>query len=198
MRMLRHTLHRLGRDRRGVTIVEFALVAPVMLLVLMGLGDMLYQGYVQSVLTGAVQKAARDATIQGNAQNTAAIDAKVTSMVQYIAPAATFVSTRKSYQYFGAAAPEPFVDTNGNGIRDPGECYTDINGNQQWDADPGSTGQGGASDVTLYTMAVTYPRLFPVASLIGWSPTLTISATTFLKNQPYATQIQVTQVNRCT
>lgn len=192
-------VRRLRGDRRGVTIVEFALVAPVMLMLLMGLGDVLYQGYVQSILTGAVQKAARDATIEGNAQNTAALDAKVTSMVQSIAPAATFSSTRKSYQYFGAAAPEPFVDTNGNGICDAGESYTDVNDNNSWDADPGANGQGGASDATMYTMTMTYPRMFPIASLIGWPATQTISAMTFLKNQPYATQIQKTQASKkCT
>ena len=37
------TLHRLARDRRGVTIIEFAIVLPVMLLMMMGLGDLLYQ-----------------------------------------------------------------------------------------------------------------------------------------------------------
>ncbi|MBN8847181.1 MAG: pilus assembly protein, partial [Sphingomonas sp.] len=97
-------LHRLRRDRRGATIVEFAIVAPVMLLLLMGLADVIYQGYVQSALTGAVQKAARDATIEGNGnvQNTDALDAKVQAMVRKIAPAATFSSTRKSYAYFGA------------------------------------------------------------------------------------------------
>ncbi|OJV33887.1 TadE family protein [Sphingomonas sp. 67-36] len=193
-------LHRLRRDRRGATIVEFAIVAPVMLLLLMGLADVIYQGYVQSALTGAVQKAARDATIEGNGnvQNTDALDAKVQAMVRKIAPAATFSSTRKSYAYFGAAAPEPFVDSNHNGVRDAGECFTDINGNGVWDSDPGANGQGGASDVTMYTMTATYPRLFPIAKMVGWSSKLTISAMTFLKNQPYATQIQKTQATICT
>ena len=61
-------LRRLGRDRRGVTIVEFAMVAPVLSLLMMGLGDMLYQMYVKEMLTGSVQKAARDSGIQGGAQ----------------------------------------------------------------------------------------------------------------------------------
>ncbi|MBN8850192.1 MAG: pilus assembly protein, partial [Sphingomonas sp.] len=99
---------------------------------------------------------------------------------------------------FGAAAPEPFVDSNHNGVRDAGECFTDINGNGVWDSDPGANGQGGASDVTMYTMTATYPRLFPIAKMVGWSSKLTISAMTFLKNQPYATQIQKTQATICT
>ena len=83
-------------------------------------------------------------------------------MVKNIAKNATIVFTRKNYDSFSVIKPEPFTDTNGNGIRNTGECYTDINGNSQWDADPGVSGQGGANDVTLYTVTVTYPRLFPL------------------------------------
>ena len=61
-----------------------------------------------------------------------------------------------------------------------------------WDADPGLSGQGGANDVTLYTMTITYPRLFPVTKALGVSSTQTITATTLLKNQPYATQTLTT------
>jgi len=188
----------LRSDRRGAVLVEFALLTPVMLLMLMGLGDMLYQVYTQSILNGELQKAARDSGIEGGAASTSTIDAKVQTMVMKIAPGATFTSTRKSYDSFSEVAPEPFTDTNGNGVRDPGECFTDENGNGTWDQDPGAAGQGGASAVTVYTMTATYPRLFPVAGLFGWPTTQTVSATTLLKNQPYATQTTTANVTVCT
>lgn len=191
-------IRKLRRDRRGVALVEFAIVAPVMLLMLMGLGDMLYQTYTQSILNGELQKAARDSGIEGGATSTSTIDAKVETMVKKIAPNATFTSTRKSYDTFSEVAPEPFTDTNSNGVRDPGECFTDENGNGTWDQDPGAAGQGGASAVTVYTMTATYPRLFPVAGLLGWPTTQTVSATTLLKNQPYATQTTTTNTTVCT
>lgn len=196
--MIACLLARLRRDRRGATIIEFAIVAPVMMLLMMGLGDLLYQVYAQSVLNGAVQKAARDSGIEGGAANISTIDGTVQTIARQIAPAATFVPTRKSYDSFAEVAPEPFTDTNGNGVRNAGECFTDMNGNGSWDADPGSTGQGGASAVTLYTMTMTYRRLFPVAGLFGWPATQTISATTLLKNQPYATQVTTASTTICT
>ena len=52
--------------------------------------------------------------------------------------------------------------------------------------------------MTLYTMTLTYPRLFPVAGLMGWSNSATISAQTLLKNQPYASQQTVTATTICT
>lgn len=195
---MRRPLRSLRRNSRGVTAVEFAIVAPVMMLMLMGICDLAYQIYAQSILNGALQKAGRDATIQGAANNTTQIDDKVKSMIQKIAANATFTVTRKNYDSFSVIKPEPFTDNNSNGIRNTGECYTDVNGNGQWDQDPGSDGQGGADDVTLYTMTVTYPRLFPVAGFFGWPSKQTISATTLLKNQPYASQTVVTPKQICT
>jgi Flp pilus assembly protein TadG len=202
----------LARDTRGATIVEFAFVAPVMCVLLMGLCDLAYQVYAQSIVNGVVQKAGRDSTVQGanDSASTAAIDAKAAASLRVISKTlvndcsgnastvATYCVTRKNYDQFSDVRAEPFTDTNGNGIRDPGECYTDINGNNAWDADPGTDGQGGANDVTLYTMTVNYPRLFPVAGLLGWTKTNTITASTLLKNQPYATQSVVTAKQVCT
>jgi len=188
----------LRRDTRGATMVEFAIVSPVMILMMMGLGDLGYQVYAQSILNGAMQKAGRDSAIQGGANNTAAIDAKVSTMVKTIAKNATITFTRKNYDTFSVIKPEPFTDSNGNGVRDPGECFTDINRNNQWDADPGESGQGGADDVTVYTATVTYPHLFPVVGLLGWPATQTITASTLLKNQPYASQTTVTPTTVCT
>lgn len=195
--MIAH-MRRLWRDRRGNAITEFGLLAPVMLALFMGLSDVLYQAYLQSVLNGAVQKAGRDSGIEGGANNTSAIDAKVQTSVRQLARSATFSSSRKSYDSFTEVAPEPFVDTNGNGTREAGECYTDQNANQTWDSDPGTTGQGGANAVALYTMTVSYPRLFPIMGFFGVSNTQTISSSTLLKNQPYSTQSTTTAATVCT
>lgn len=194
---MRSFARRLRRDRRGATLIEFAMVAPVMLLLMMGLGDLLFQVYAQAVLTGAVQKAARDSGIQ--AADSTTIDATVIATIRPLIKnltancaanpgAGTWCSTRKSYDTFSQVPPEPLFDTNGNNVRDPGECFIDQNGNGVWDVDRGTTGQGGASAVALYTMTITYARMFPVARLFGWSSTQTISSILVLKNQPYASQ----------
>ena len=43
---------RLRRDERGVTVVEFALLAPVLLVTLLGMFDMGYTMYAQTLLQG--------------------------------------------------------------------------------------------------------------------------------------------------
>lgn len=209
--MIARTLARLPSATRGATIIEFAIVAPVMLTLVMGLGELAYQGYMQSVLTGAIQKAGRDSTIQGAAVQTSQIDGVVLAQLSQLrsgwapncsnAPptnSPTYCSTRKSYASFGQVAPEPFVDNNHNGQYDASvDCFTDINGNGVWDADPGITGQGGANDVVVYSMTITYPRIFPVFGLIGLSSSATLTGSTTLKNQPWATQTSYTPKQIC-
>lgn len=180
---------RLASDRRGVTVIEFAIVAPVLCGLLMGLFDLMYQSYVQSILDGAMYKAGRDSALEANMANATEIDAKVVNMVSVLGPGMKFVPERRSYSSFLLVKPEHITDKNGNGRLDKGECFDDVNGNKQWDADPGRNSQGGANDVTRYTMRVTYTRLFPVAGLFGMSPTQTLVGETLLKNQPYRTQV---------
>jgi Flp pilus assembly protein TadG len=195
---MRSFLPALLRNQRGGPATEFVLVLPITLLLVLGFGDLAYQAYLESVLTGAVQKAGRDSTIQGAATQSSQIDQKVINAVKVAAPRATFVSSRANYDNYSEVGPEPFTDTNHNGARDRGECYSDVNANSQWDSDPGQQGQGGASDVTVYKMQATFPRLFPFAWLVGWSQSVTITASTVLKNQPYATQTVNTVSTICT
>ena len=185
----RSLLQRLRDDRRGVTIVEFAVIAPVLLLTILGLSDLGYRGYVQSILDGAMQKAGRDSTLEGAGANTAVIDADVIAQVRRIAPNAEYSPSRRSYTRFSdVERAEDYSDTNDNDQYDSGECFEDLNGNGQWDANVGSDGQGGANDVVLYEMTVTYPRLFPLAGMLGWSENQEIKGMTLLKNQPYNVQ----------
>lgn len=192
------------KDRSGVAAIEFAIIGPVMALFMMGIGDLLYGTYAQSILLGAVQKAGRDATLQQNTSSTAttAIDTQVMSLVRNVAPSATYSSSRENYTTFSLVdKPEPFTDSSTTGtvgVRDPGECFSDTNGNGTWNADGARTGVGGASDVAQYTITITYPRIFPVAKLLGWGSTASITAQTLLKNQPYAAQASSAPQTICT
>lgn len=195
---MRQSLRRLVRDRAGVTVVEFAIVIPVLATLLMGLGDLLYTAYLQAILDGSVQKAGRDSALEVSAIDQSSLDDEVEGAVKQIASGATFSYDRRSYSSFALVKPEYFDDKNGDGIRQPGECYDDVNGNGRWDADPGRLTQGGANDVTKYTVTVTYPRLFPVAGLLGFAANGRAVATTLLKNQPYKTQTVETVQSICT
>jgi Flp pilus assembly protein TadG len=183
---------RLLRNTEGVTIVEFAIVAPIMLTFIFGILDLGHGLYMQSVLQGAVQDAGRDAGIEGSQATKDAIDETVLRTVQAVMP---FIDEddvdiqRLNYENFSdVGMPEDFDDTNGNGIWDANECFTDLNGNRQWDTDVGVIGLGGADDVVSYTVEVTYDRLFPLWKLIGLSGRGTASASTVMRSQPFRQQ----------
>ncbi len=190
------TLRALMQDTRGVTVVEFALIAPVLLVLLMGTYDVGYQLYASSVLQGALQKAGRDSTIEGAATATSTIDQRVTDQIKVVVPNATLAYSRKAYATFGTVSkPEDFTDVNSNGSCDKGEPYEDINGNNKWDADRGKTGQGGAKDAVVYSVTMTYPRPLAIAPMVGLSDTVTVKTQTVLRNQPFNMQ-DLTKVNR--
>lgn len=196
--MIGALLNRLRADRRGAAAVEFAIIAPTLMVVMTGLGDFAHASYVKSVLQGAVHKAARDGTLETASTNLGAIDQKVRNLVYPTINNATFSFERTAYSTFSnVGRPEPFTDSNGNGVRNAGECYQDYNNNNGWDADMGRSGGGGARDIVLYTVKVTYPRIMPIYGLLGWSQYNTVEATTALKNQPYGTQNTSAPV-RCT
>lgn len=177
----------LRHDQRGATVVEFALVLPVLLLALFGLFDLSYNMYTASMLHGAIQKAARDASIEGAAPTE--LDARVADAVHAIAPGAQIDFARKSYANFSdVTRPEDFTDTNGDGTCGSGEPFEDVNANGVWDNDRGVTGQGGARDAVLYTVEVNYPRMFPIAGFAGIPDSYTATARTVLRNQPWGLQ----------
>lgn len=192
----------LGRDERGATIVEFAVVAPVLMILIMGAMDTGYQLYTRAILSGEMQKAGRDSGLETGTTNAATLDARVESAVLNIAPEAEITFSRKSYRTFSdaaAAQAESFTDTDGNGTCANGEPYEDANNNGNWDADGGNTGQGGAKDAVIYTARVVYPRMFPVTKLIGLPDTVTLTTSTVLRNQPFSDQdLSAATARNCT
>jgi Flp pilus assembly protein TadG len=181
------------RDERGATVIEFAIIAPVMGLLLLGGFDVAHSLYMRSVLQGVVQKTARDSTLEGGGtpEAEAALDQKVTAQVKAIANNGEITIRRRYYRTFSdvaAARAETWTDLNKNNICDDGEPYEDANLNSNWDRDGGNQGQGGAKDAVLYSVQVEYPRFFPLYNFIGGSKTTKITGTTVLRNQPFADQ----------
>lgn len=184
---LNRLVRALRRDDRGTAVTEFALTAPLFLLVLTGIFDYSWQMYAKQVLSGSVAHAARAATLEGNASSQTALDTAVRTQVKQVFKDANVTFTRKAYEsYDEIGDPENYTDSNNNGGYDTGECYQDVNGNNSWDADRGQTNNGGAEDVVLYTANMEVTRILPVWRMLGQSQNTTISATTVLRNQPYA------------
>ena len=182
-------IRRVRRDRRGVTVTEFGLIAPTFLMLLLGVFDLGYTVYAKAILDGAVQKAGRDAALETGTMNVANLDAKVQENLGALAADADFDYTRRNYRDFAKVGlPEDFEDKNSNGQRDPGECFTDENGNGTWNADLGKEGVGGARDVVLYEVSMSYDRKFPLYALVGLPGRATLKSATVLRNQPYAAQ----------
>ena len=198
---------RLRANQRGATLIEFAFIAPSLLLMLLAGFDFSYGQYVGAVLQGEVQKSGRDAALEGSSAALASLDSRVRTRVDELVADATYTITRKNVASFERAGQaETFTDVvHGtsplDGLCNQGETYTDENNNGTFDLGPdaGRNGQGGARDITIYTVKVSYNRLFPLNGLLNLPTTATQTATTVLRNQPFGQQTtQISRTGTCT
>jgi len=193
--MIVRLLHRLLRTRRGATLPEFAIVLVPFLVLIMGSLDLGYQGYLRATVTGALEKAARKATVGDRTQ--AEVVTLITNEVRGVLPRSVrsdpnaVVVTPLSYYNFSAVGGGERItgDTAPIGVYNSTDCYEDRNGNGRYDA----TGGGGdnlgtADDIVYYTVTANVPRLFPIWRSIGWTDTVTASARTLIRNQPFGAQ----------
>ncbi len=193
-----HKIRKLLHSTEGASLVEFALIAPVLMMVVTAIFDLGHMVYIRSTLQGALQDAGRDASLESGLDNQDAIDDYVRNQVRSVIPNATFNFSRRNYQDFNdVGEPEDFTDTNGNDQYDDDECFIDANDNGAWDSDMSMDGLGGADDVVVYDVDVSYDRLFPFWHLVGASPTGTVTGSTILRNQPFASQTERPTVQIC-
>lgn len=192
------TVRSIRQDTDGAALVEFALLAPVLLLTLLGLFDMSYNYYLQAQLQGSIQQASRDSTIEGAVVRSEVIDQRVRDAVDDIVPDANLRFERFAYTNFSEVSqPEDFVDLDRDGRCNDGEPFEDANGNGEWDEDRGIAGTGGARDAVLYTVTVSYRRAFGAAQIIGLPEIVSTEASTVLRNQPFGKQETIAGVGNC-
>jgi Flp pilus assembly protein TadG len=187
------------RSEDGTAVTEFGLIAPMFAMLLMGSLDVAHMLYMRAVLQGTVQKAARDSSLESGsvAANQTAIDTRIRRAVKHLNTSladSSIVINRRYYKTFSKAASAQaetlLSDTNNNGTCESGDRYSDANNNNVWDRDGGDAGQGGARDITVYNVTVTYPHMFPLWQMLGIPRLNTANATTVIANQPYDKQAQ--------
>ncbi|MEO0061868.1 MAG: hypothetical protein RLZZ08_428 [Pseudomonadota bacterium] len=179
----------LARNQVAAAALEFALAAPILLIMLFGSLEVGLNLYLKSVLEGAMTQAGRSSSLQLAQAGQSTIDDLVRSQVHAVLPDATVTFARRNYVNFSdRGRPEDFTDSNHNGAYDTGECFTDENDNGVWDADVGKQGLGGANDVVLYTATLDYTDVLPDFSTLGMTGVRRIVASTTLRNQPFSVQ----------
>jgi hypothetical protein len=183
-----------ARSDAGSAVTEFGLIAPVFFLLMMGIYDVTHMVYARSVFNGAVERAAREASLETG--DTTAADELVEDTIRPVLPDVSLASERKSYFDFAdIGRPEQFTDIgdeDGNGLGDGicnfSEPYVDENSSGSWDADVGRSGNGGAGDVVIYTVTATYSPVFKIPFMPESWASREMTAVAVKKNQPFADQ----------
>lgn len=186
----------------GLAAVEFAILAPVFLGLLMITFEFGFAFYARAVLQGAVEEAARTASLENTQWS--AISERVNEQVSSVIPAGS-AQTDISFEfdpvyyanYSEIQVPEDFEDNNNNDQWDANECFVDRNGNRSYDTDVGLSGRGGAQDVVTIDATVTYVRPFPMWGLFGMDQRQTIRVSTYLRNQPFSAQASQQSMQIC-
>ena len=148
---------RLFHCQSGITLIEFALVAPVLVILMMGIIEFSMIMFVTSVMESATTSTAR----LGKTGYVPAGTDRATEITNNITGAlggfltGPITITEKVYPSFNSIdAGEPCISPPippcpGT----PGVNFKDVNGNGIWDADTGVAGLGNAGDVVVYTVS---------------------------------------------
>lgn len=190
MPRLPFSIRALVKSCGGATAIEFALVAPLLMMLFFGVIELSMMFAADRILDGATQSAAR-LGLTGHAEpgvdREAMIRAEIARNVgPFLDPSRLQFEVRTFDGFAGLALPEPFDDRNGNGRYDPGERFTDINGNGRFDRVVGRVGIGGADAVDYYEARYPWTFLTPlVGRLVSSDGVVVLEATAVVQNEPY-------------
>lgn len=183
-------IHRflMGRkSENGSAMVEFALIAPAFLAIVCGIFEFSGILFAQTILEGGIREASRFGII-GSSANAEAGREAILKIVKKNSFGIIDVDDVRietlAYSSFGVIGqPEPFEDTNGNGIIEPDE-FEDVNGNGKLDDDQGAVGLGAGNQVVLYRLAYNWDVMIPMFQpFLG--DQVALEATVAVRNEPF-------------
>lgn len=192
-RFISRLLNRFRRSERGTAVVEFALVAPPLFLLVIGMFEVAMLMFINVSVEGGLKEAARwGITGQEPADEDVSREDQIVRIIEnntfgLIELTSADVGVKAYDSFSDVGKPEPFVDgTPFNGIRDEGETYTDVNGDGEYSEDQGKIGAGQFGEVVQYTVHYVWGLMTPYLSdLMGQDGVIHMSASVVVQNEPY-------------
>lgn len=184
---------RLYSDTRGATIVEFAIIIPVVCTLMAAGFELGYRAYLGAIIQGALLEASRRATVGDKTGDQ--IDQILKDRVGMLSNAANVKEIKKEnfYNFTNVGKAEKITnDVAPIGVYNAAtDCYEDANNNGVYDINM-NNGLGTADDIVRYSITVEYPNIMPVNSVLGWGTKQTITASTVMRNQPFTSRAMPT------
>ena len=182
---------RLLRDREGATLVEWALVSPVLVLTIMVFIELTMMLFINILVEGGMREAARYG-ITGQVPVGITRQEQILQIVKdntlgFLDNAGTTVTFLVYGTFQQVGQGEPFVDANSNGKWDTGEDYTDQNGNGQYDTDLGVPGLGGSGEIVSYRVEYNWTLLTPFLAPLtrNGDGKLKFASSIVVRNEPF-------------
>ncbi len=180
---------RLWRDRQGSAAVEFGLVAPMFILIIVGITEIGTTLFVGALMEGAVRDASRyGITGQDGASRAQIIrDIIEDRTIGLVDINVAQISTQVYESFEAVGSQEPYTDDSpANGAYDVGEAYVDVNLNGIWDNDQGKDGVGQPGEIVLYQINYNLPLLTGYLSEhLGSGGNTGLSASIAVLNEPF-------------
>lgn len=182
-------LRRLCRQEGGATVVEFAFVIPLFLLILFGVIELAIVLFISSSIEAAVVEASRFGITGGTSTGGVSREERVLDIVEqktygFVDMDTVELDTLVYESFADIGQPEPFEDDNLNGAYDVGEPFTDVNGNGVWDSDMGLAGLGGPSDVVVYRIRYQWGLITPMMQR-AITETVSHVSSVAVRNEPF-------------
>ena len=180
----------LAANQQGSSLIEFALAAPLVVLMIVGAIEFGMIMFVSTLMESALRDAARFG-ITGQVPDGATRLDQILAIVEQRTIGLVDMSDAKIevrvYPTFGdVGRGESYIDGNGNGAYDPGETFTDENSNGAYDSDVGQDGAGDAGAIVAYRMEYAWPLRTPLAgALIGQDSKFVLRSAIAVRNEPY-------------
>ncbi|GAB2902460.1 hypothetical protein GCM10027202_33750 [Microvirgula curvata] len=160
------------RGDSGASALEFALVSPFLLLLIIGTLDiaiaMLTDGFLERSVRAATRLGITTSVPTGKTREEAIRDIIWAGVGDWVGnPSRLHIETRVYSSFANVGQPEPCGDDS---YQKTGTCtgsFTDINGNNKWDPDMGLTGAGGRGDIVSYRVWFDRPSFTGILNLLN-------------------------------
>lgn len=181
---------------RGTTLVEFGMLAPVLILLIAGGVELGRLALIKSTLETTTASAARSVLVDLNVPEEER-DLALREMIRKgLEPLGgvdhnQIVIDTKVYRSFGESYPESFSDLNGNGQYDgpmgafSGEPFDDRNRNGRFDLATQREGKlGGVGDVVAYQVSLPVSLLFGFLERDWGMSQIVLKSEVVFRNEP--------------